>query len=69
MKIFLDFGFSIAAQKGSHVKLVRILSGSARQTLTIPNHSELDRGTIKAIYRQALIYIPESELKPHFYNE
>lgn len=69
IKIFLDFGFSVAAQKGSHVKLVRILSGSARQTLTIPNHSELDRGTIKAIYRQALIYIPESELKPHFYNE
>ena len=69
VKIFLVFGFSVAAQRGSHIKLVRILPDSARQTLTIPNHSELDKGTIKAIYRQALRYIPDGELKPHFYSE
>jgi len=69
VKIFLVFGFSVAAQRGSHIKLVRILPDSARQTLTIPSHSELDKGTIKAIYRQALRYIPDGELKPHFYSE
>lgn len=69
VKIFLIFGFSVAAKKGSHIKLARILSDGARQTLTIPNHPELDKGTIKAIYRQALRYISESELKPHFYSE
>jgi predicted RNA binding protein YcfA (HicA-like mRNA interferase family) len=69
VKIFLVFGFNVAAQKGSHIKLLKILLDSARQTLTIPSHPELDKGTIKAIYRQALRYIPESELKPHFYSQ
>ena len=69
VKIFLVFGFSVAAQRGSHIKLVRILPDSARQTLIIPSHSGLDKGTIKAIYRQALRYIPDGELKPHFYSE
>jgi predicted RNA binding protein YcfA (HicA-like mRNA interferase family) len=69
VKIFLSFDFSVAVQRGSHIKLVRILPDSARQTLTIPNHPELDKGTIKAIYRQALRYIPDGELKPHFYSE
>jgi len=69
VKIFLVFGFSVAAQRGSHIKLVRILPDKTRQTLTIPNHPELDKGTIKAIYRQALRYIPEEELKSYFYSE
>jgi len=33
VKIFLVFGFSVAAQRGSHIKLVRILPDSARQTI------------------------------------
>jgi predicted RNA binding protein YcfA (HicA-like mRNA interferase family) len=69
IKIFFIFGFSAAAQRGSHVKLVRVSPDGARQTLTIPNHPELDKGTIKAIYRQALRYIPSEQLKPHFYSE
>ena len=69
VKIFLVFGFSVVAQRGSHIKLVRILSDSTRQTLTIPDHPELDKGTIKAVYRQALRYIPDGELRQHFYSE
>ncbi|NCO25250.1 type II toxin-antitoxin system HicA family toxin [Candidatus Parcubacteria bacterium] len=69
IKIFLSFDFVIVAQKGSHIKLARVLSAGVRQTLTIPNHQELDRGTLKAIYRQALRYIPENELKNYFYAE
>jgi len=53
---------------GRHVKLRRILSDGTKQTLTIPLHEELDRGTLRAIYRQALRYIPEEKLKPHFYG-
>ena len=68
-KIFLAFNFIMVAQKGSHIKLARVLSAGARQTLTIPNHQELDKGTLRAIYRQALKYIPENELKNHFYAE
>ena len=69
VKIFLAFNFIMVAQKGSHIKLARVLSAGVRQTLTIPNHQELDKGTLRAIYRQALRYIPENELKNHFYAE
>ncbi|MDO8668615.1 MAG: type II toxin-antitoxin system HicA family toxin [bacterium] len=69
IKIFLAFNFIMVAQKGSHIKLARVLSAGVRQTLTIPNHQELDRGTLRAIYRQALRYIPEEELKNYFYAE
>ncbi len=69
IKILSSFGFVIALQKGSHVKLSRIKSDKTKQTLTIPNHPELDKGTLKAIYRQSLKYIPEDNLKSHFYNE
>ena len=69
VKIFLAFNFIMVAQKGSHIKLARVLPAGIRQTLTIPNHQELDRGTLRAIYRQALRYIPENELKNHFYAE
>lgn len=69
VKIFASFGFTQAAQRGSHVKLRRVLSDGLRQTLTIPAHAELDTGTLRAIYRQALRYIPESELHSRFYTE
>lgn len=68
IKVFESFGFFVASQKGSHVKLVRVLAKGMRQILTIPNHSELDKGTIKAIYRQALRYVTEEELKDKFYS-
>lgn len=67
IEIFKEFGFLIGGQKGSHVKLVKTLGDSTRQTLTIPMHTELDRGTLKAIYRQAMRYIPEEELRKNFY--
>ena len=66
--IFAKFGFTIASQKGSHVKLKKGLSDGTKQILTIANHKELDKGTIKAVYRQALRYIPESKLKNYFYT-
>jgi len=68
VKIFSRFGFTIASQKGSHVKLKRILPDGTKQILTIPLHEELDKGTLKAVYRQALRYIPEEELKTYFYD-
>jgi len=68
IRIFLRFGFEIASQRGSHVKLRRFLPDGTKQTLTIPLHEDLDRGTIRAIFRQALRYIPEEELRPHFYG-
>jgi predicted RNA binding protein YcfA (HicA-like mRNA interferase family) len=68
VKILSRFGFIPVSQKGSHVKLRRTLPSGTRQSLTIPLHEELDKGTLKAIYRQALRFIPEEELKPYFYD-
>lgn len=69
IKIFKDFNFLVVSQKGSHIKLKRVLPDGSKQTLTIPNHPELDKGTIKAIYNQALRYITESEVRNHFYSD
>ncbi len=69
IKIFESFGFSIAGQKGSHVKLKRTTKDDIKQTLTIPNHQELDKGTLKTIYNQASRYILEGDLRKHFYSE
>jgi predicted RNA binding protein YcfA (HicA-like mRNA interferase family) len=65
--ILASLGFGEVGRRGSHVKLRRIAPNSERQTLTIPDHPELDRGTLRAIYRQALRYIPAEVLNKHFY--
>lgn len=67
--IFISFGFNVASQRGSHVKLRRISSDGHKQTLTIPHHAELDRGTLRAIYQQGLRYITEEVLFVHFHSE
>ena len=69
LDIFLSLGFEVASQRGSHIKLRRITGDGYRQTLTIPNHPEMDKGTLRAIYRQALRYVAEKDLYPCFYSE
>jgi predicted RNA binding protein YcfA (HicA-like mRNA interferase family) len=43
-------GFEIARQKGSHVIIQNQVTGV---TVVVPDHDELDRGTLKGILRQA----------------
>ena len=66
--IFRGLGFSVANQRGSHVKLVRVTSTGERQILTVPNHTELDVGTLHAIVRQASRFVSEHDLREHFYS-
>ena len=68
IKILESFNFAVISQKGSHVKLRRTIK-KINQTLTIPNHKELEKGTLKAIFNQASKYISESELMSYFYNK
>jgi predicted RNA binding protein YcfA (HicA-like mRNA interferase family) len=68
VKVFASFGFEVASQRGSHIKLRRLLANGTRQTLTVPNHRELDRGTMLGIYRQALRYVAAEQLAPHFFS-
>ena len=69
LKILGEFGFEDYTQRGSHIKLRRLVSGGRTQTITVPNHSEIDRGTLHAIYRQASRFIPESELRSKFFTQ
>ena len=63
LKILGEFGFQDIAQRGSHLKAPRIPPGGRTQTITVPNHDEIDRGTLHAIYRQAPRFVPESKLR------
>lgn len=67
IEILSNFGFQIHSQKGSHVKLRRA-GVTGNETLTVPNHRQLDTGTCRTIFRQATKYIPESELYDYFYE-
>ena len=49
-------GFSVRRQRGSHIVLRR---DDPFAQLVVPNHKELDRGTLRAIIRQAGVGVEE----------
>ena len=69
LKILAKSGFERVEQAGSDVKVRRQLLAGGRQCLTVQLYQEPDKGTLKAIFRQALRFVAESDLKPHFYHE
>ncbi len=52
IKILTKIGFTVARQKGSHVILKKQTPEGVRTTV-VPLHSEIDRGTLLEIIRQA----------------
>jgi len=56
VKALSKVGFVIYRQRGSHITMVRTTPSA--QT-TIPDHKELDRGTLRAIIRQAGLTVDE----------
>jgi hypothetical protein len=65
--VLAGFGFvEIGGKK--HLKLRRIRDG-IEETLIIPHHNPVAKGTLRAIFVQASRYVPQAELRPHFYNE
>jgi predicted RNA binding protein YcfA (HicA-like mRNA interferase family) len=64
LAILRSFGFTVHDQRGSHVKLRRLSPEGARQTLAVPRHDDLDKGTLQAIFRQASRFIPASDQQP-----
>jgi predicted RNA binding protein YcfA (HicA-like mRNA interferase family) len=49
-------GWKFVRQKGSHMIFIK---EGCRRPLPIPNHDELDRGTLRSIIRQAGLTIEE----------
>ena len=55
MKILVKhFGFEVAGQKGSHIKLRRRTATGSISTV-VPDHKELARGTLKGALRLAKV--------------
>ncbi|MEW5760508.1 MAG: type II toxin-antitoxin system HicA family toxin [Candidatus Thermoplasmatota archaeon] len=55
VKALSKIGYYIRDQKGSHIHLRH----PTKQPLTVPMHSELDRGTLKEILRAAELSVDE----------
>ena len=54
IKALRKAGFTVVGQKGSHIRLKRkAIEGVDKTRMTIvPNHKEIDRGTLGEIIRQ-----------------
>lgn len=49
MKAFRQLGYEVDHQTGSHI----ILRHPSQRRLTVPNHRELAKGTLRALVREA----------------
>ena len=56
VQILKRHGFEFRRQKGSHIILRH---SSSKIILTVPNHKELDRGTLRAIIKQSGLDLKE----------
>lgn len=53
-----NFGFEFVSQKGSHIKLRKIVNGQTITTI-IPNHKELMTGTLRGVLNLAKVDVEE----------
>jgi len=60
--------FAFHSQRGSHMKLRRTGPSGERQMLIVPDHAEMDTGTLRAIIRQASRFVAMEELHLRFYR-
>ena len=58
-------GFEVEYGKGSHCKLIKLIEGE-KESITIPLHKEIAKGTLRAIYSQASRFVSQDELKNTF---
>jgi len=56
VKIFMRLGWEIARQRGSHIILVK---EKYIATLSVPNHREVARGTLRSLIARADLTIEE----------
>lgn len=52
IKILSKVGYKPARQKGSHIIVVKF-TNEGKKSVVVPNHKEIDKGTLLAIIRQA----------------
>jgi predicted RNA binding protein YcfA (HicA-like mRNA interferase family) len=56
VKVFESFGWRVSRQSGSHIIMTR---EGATVTLSIPDHKEVARGTLRSLIRAANLTVDE----------
>ncbi len=56
VRVFENLGWQVARQRGSHIIMVK---DGEIATLSIPNHKEIARGTLRSLIRTAGITVEE----------
>jgi predicted RNA binding protein YcfA (HicA-like mRNA interferase family) len=56
VRVFESFGWSVARQRGSHIIMIK--EGEII-TLSIPNHKEVAKGTLRSLIRSADLTVNE----------
>lgn len=56
VRVFESFGWSVARQKSSHIIMTK---EGENATLSIPNHKEVARGTLRSLIRAANLSVDE----------
>ena len=56
VRVFASFGWSVARQRGSHIIMTK--EGEI-VTLSIPNHKEVAKGTLRSLIRSANLTVDE----------
>jgi predicted RNA binding protein YcfA (HicA-like mRNA interferase family) len=56
VRVFESFGWSVARQRSSHIVMTK---EGENVTLSIPNHKEVARGTLRSLIRSANLTVDE----------
>jgi predicted RNA binding protein YcfA (HicA-like mRNA interferase family) len=63
VRVFERFGWTVARQKGSHIILVQ---DSHVATLSVPDHKEIAKGTLRSLIRASGLTVSEFNEKIQF---
>jgi predicted RNA binding protein YcfA (HicA-like mRNA interferase family) len=56
VQVFMSLGWQVARQKGSHIILTK---AGSMATLSVPDHKEVAKGTLRSLIRSAGLTVPE----------
>jgi predicted RNA binding protein YcfA (HicA-like mRNA interferase family) len=56
VKVFKGFGWQIARQQSSHIIMIK---PGSKASLSVPDHKEVARGTLRALIRDAGVTLDE----------
>ena len=56
VRAFESLGWKVVRQKGSHIILIKNEHGA---TLSVPDHKEVAKGTLRSLIRSAGLAVPE----------